>query len=405
MMLQHNLAGRLSVPVRAEHAPRTSRTARCRAAALAVLAAAAFVPGCAEEKEEVVITAPPVMVVPIELRNVRDRIEATGQLVARSTAQIAAQVGGEITVLHVDEGATVEQGDVLLEIDPERRHLELANQQAMVAQARAKLADTQRERKRIASLRERGAVSAAQVDEAQTQTELARSALEGALAQLGLAQRAVADSKVVAPFSGRVARRFCSKGEFVSTGKALFELVDPEEMEVEFHLAEKDSSLVEVGDAVEVRVAPYPGDVFSAVVTLVSPTIDPKTRTLRVKAEVDNRDGRLRPGLFARADLGIENRTDVVMIPEDAIVLRADGSIVFRLVGEREVQRVQVETGVYRDGWVEIEDGLAAEDIVVVRGHARLVDGAVVEVRTLDGGEPASFVDTGEASQTAQVAP
>jgi membrane fusion protein (multidrug efflux system) len=199
-----------------------------------------------------------------------------------------------------------------------------------------------------------------------------------------------------------VARRFVSKGDFVSTGQVLFELVDPEEMEVEFYLAERDSSLVEVGDTVDVRVAPFPDEVFTATVTVVSPTIDSQTRTLRVKAAVANETQRLRPGLFARADLGIALRSDVVMIPEEAIVLRADGSVVFRLVNQNEVERVPVTTGVYRDGWVEISEGLSPGDVVVVRGHSRLVDGSVVEVREADGSLPASSIDVASKSRTAQ---
>jgi membrane fusion protein (multidrug efflux system) len=107
--------------------------------------------------------------------------------------------------------------------------------------------------------------------------------------------------------------------------------------------------------------------------------------------------------LFARADLGIAMRSDVMMVPEHAIVLRADGSVVFRLVNENEVERVQITTGVYRDGWVEISDGLTADDLVVVRGQNRLVDGSVVEIREADGSLPGSSIDLGKASRTAQV--
>ena len=90
-------------------------------------------------------------------------------------------------------------------------------------------------------------------------------------------------------------------------------------------MAEVDSSRVQPGQTVDVRVAPFPDEVFQATVTLVSPTIDPATRTLRVKATLANAEGRLRPGLFARADLGVSTRDDVLMIPEEAVLQRADG--------------------------------------------------------------------------------
>ena len=364
--------------------------------------AAASLAGCGNPAETPTLTAPPVMVVGVELRDVVDRIEATGQLLATAQASIAAQVDGQITRIHVAEGAAVEAGEVLLEIDPERRQLQQSNQRALVAEAEAQLADRRREAKRVESLRAKGVASQSSVEEAHTQLELAHSRREGARARLGLAERALADSSVAAPFSGRIARRYVSVGEFVSTGQVLFDLVDLADMEVEFHLAERDSSRVEVGDAVRIRVAPFPDEVFDASVSVISPTIDSQTRTLRVKAVVDNCESRLRPGLFARVDLGLAERGGVVMVPEDAIVLRSDGSVIFRLVNGNQVERVSVLTGVHRDGWVEVARGLALDDVIVVRGQARLVDGSVVEVRTADGREPTSFHNDSHAAQVAR---
>ena len=346
--------------------------------------------GCAEEAPAPEIALPPVMVQKVSLQDVRDRIEATGQLLARSEAAVAAQVAGQITRIHVDEGSSVEKGQVIVEIDPQLRRLEVSSQRAAVAEAVAQLAEAEREGKRVESMRSRGAASQADTDEAQTQIELARARREAARARLGLAERALADSSVTAPFSGSLARRYVNEGEFVSGGARLFDLVALEDMEVEFHLAERDSSLVSEGHAVDVRVAPFPDEVFSATVTVISPTIDPRTRTLRVKARVDNREGRLRPGLFARADLGVAERSEVLMVAEDAILVRADGTVLYRMVGAGEVERVGVTIGVRRDGRVEIVEGLAPDDLVVVRGQARLVDGSKVDVRTAEGQKPAN---------------
>jgi membrane fusion protein (multidrug efflux system) len=364
---------------------------------LLALAVALALPGCGNEGEGTVLQAPPVMVAPVELRDVRDRIEATGQLVARSDASVAAQVRGQITRILVEEGVAVPQSQVILEIDPELHRLEVSNQRARVAEALAQVQDAEREGRRIENLRARGAASQSELERASTQLELARSRLEAAQAQLGLAQRALADSSVVAPFAGRIARRYVSEGEFVSPGEPLFDLVALDDMEVEFHLAERDSSRVSEGDRVAVRVAPFPDEVFDAHVSVISPTIDPRTRTLRVKARVDNQEGRLRPGLFARADLGVSHREGVVMVPEDAILIRAEGSVVFRMVGPSQVERVSIETGVHRDGLVEVVSGLAAGDVVVVRGQSRLIDGSVVDVRGPAGEEPGAVSADGES--------
>ena len=109
------------------------------------------------------------------------------------------------------------------------------------------------------------------------------------------------------------------------------------------------------------------------------------TRTLLVKAELPNPDGHIRPGLFAHTDLGVSQRRDAIVVPEEAIVQRADGAVVFRLDSSQRVQRILVTTGVSGDGWIEIQEGLQHGDSVVVRGQARLDDGVAVSVREIDG--------------------
>jgi membrane fusion protein (multidrug efflux system) len=206
-----------------------------------------------------------------------------------------------------------------------------------------------------------------------------------------VAERALRDANVRAPFSGWIARRDVSRGEYVRPGQPLFELVALDPIEVEFSVAERDSARVAVGQRVLVTVAPYPEERFEGRVTVISPTLDPKTRTLGVKAQIANGDGRLRPGLFARADLGIARREGALMVPEEAVLQRADGEVIFVVTPEDTARRVVVETGLQRDGKIEIVKGVAAQDQVVVRGHAVLADGVPVTRRALEGGEEQSL--------------
>jgi membrane fusion protein (multidrug efflux system) len=134
-----------------------------------------------------------------------------------------------------------------------------------------------------------------------------------------------------------------------------------------------------------VLVAPFPDEAFPATVTFISPVINPRSRTLRVKGRIDNGDGRLRPGLFARADLGVSERKGVTLVPEEAILQRADGAVLFRLGEGDFVERLVVETGTHRQGDIEVVSGIRPGDSVVIRGHAALVDGSRVSVRDLDG--------------------
>jgi membrane fusion protein (multidrug efflux system) len=331
--------------------------------------------------------APPVYVERVRAHHVVDRINATGQLLAKAEAVVAAQVGGEITGVLADEGSGVEPGQTVIEIDPRRRELELSNAQARVLQAEAQLAEARREAARVEQLHQRGAVSEAQLDEARTQLRLARSRLAAEQAQHGLAQRALDDASVPAPFAGLVARRFVNPGEYVQAGRELFRLVALDPVEVEFFLSEVDSSRVAVGQQVEVRVSSHPDQVFHAEVSVVAPTIDPQTRTRRVKALLANPDGSLLPGTFARVDLGVAERSGVVMVPKEAVQVTAAGSVLYRLVGQDRVERLLIETGRYHDGLVEVRGDIAPGDSIVVRGQAALVDGSPVSLRQQDGSD------------------
>lgn len=363
---------------------RPSRT-RGRLATFSCVTAWASLAACGGEPPASSAEKPPVMVQRVAAERVLDRIEATGQILARSEATVAAQVGGEVTGLAAEEGTPVGAGQVVVEIDPARRELEVANARARAVQAEAQLAKARREAARIEKLAEQGVASQARLDDARTALDLARSAVAAARAELGLAERALGDASVEAPFAGRVARRHVNVGEFVSAGAPLFDLVALDPVEVEFHLTEVDSARVAVGQRVEVRVASYADELFHAEVSVVAPTIDSETRTRRVKAALANPDGRLLPGTFARVDLGVAERAGVVMVPKEALLQRADGAVLFRLAAPDRVERVVVETGVFRGDRVEVRGGVTAGDWIVVRGHAALVDGSPVSLHNADG--------------------
>jgi membrane fusion protein (multidrug efflux system) len=357
---------------------------------------------CGGGEQEKIVRAPPVALAEAVAIELEDRIEATGELVSPSHATIAAEVGGRITSLYVDDGAHAARGQRVLEIDPERRNLEVKVASAGSTEAKAALVEAVRAAERVRMLFKSNVASKAQLDQAETALELARSRADGAAARLGETQRAQRDAEVTAPFDGMVAQRYVSIGEFVQPGTRLFELVALDPIEVEFRVSEVDSSRVKVGQIVGVRVAPYPDEVFEATVTVVSPTIDPATRTLRVKGTLPNPDTRLRPGLFARADLGVARRDSVLMVPEEAILQRTDGQVVFRSVEGDRVERRVVKTGVFKDGRVEIVEGLSPGDKVVVRGHTALVDGSVITVRGTDGKAVEPDVASGKSEPPAK---
>ena len=361
-----------------------------RTAFSAALLAALFAAGCAREAEQVEDATRPVAVSRVSVSTVEERIEGSGELQAKERAQLASEVDGVVTELAVDEGDRVEQGAVLLEVDPEKRALAVANVRAMHRDAQAALAEADRDVARVRKLHEGGIASDAALDKGETGVSRAQARVEATHAELGVAERALRDASVRAPFAGWIARRDVSRGEYVRPGQSLFELVALDPIEVEFAVAERDSARVHIGQLVAVKVAPYPEESFQGEVTVIMPTLDTRTRTLRVRASIANPDGRLRPGLFARTDLGVAKREGALLVPEEAVLQRADGEVVFIATPDDHARRVLVKTGLQRDGQVEIVEGLGAEDEVIVRGHAALVDGTPISRRGPGGGDEQS---------------
>jgi membrane fusion protein (multidrug efflux system) len=347
---------------------------------------------CREEKVVVTEMLPSVSVHVVVPQTFDEEIRASGDLEARLHTRVAAEVDGRVTELSIDEGGRVEAGAVVIEIDPERRELDLAAAEARLAQARANLRNVTSQTRRIRELRSQSVTSIQALEEAETSLALAEAAVRAEEAAFGVAQRALSESSVTAPFAGLVARRSVQLGEFVQKGKELYEIVALDPMEAIFSLTELDTERVRIGQSIDIHVGAFPDRTFYGVVSFVSPTIDPATRTIRIKAQVDNRDGLLRPGLFARLSLGVARRENVLMVPAEALLQRADGVSVYRVLGqdisEGRVERVEVETGTQVGSMVEVRgDMLKPGDRIVRRGHGGLADGMVVVV--VDGQQAA----------------
>lgn len=363
-----------------------SRAARATRMLACLSLCAVGLTGCGEEEQSVETLLPSVSIFRVAAVTLDEEIQASGDLQARFHTMIAAEVAGRITELAIDEGGSVDAEAVVIKIDPARRELDLAAAKAKLAQARANLRKDRSQAARIRELRSQNVSSIQQLEEAENALALAQAAVRAEEAAVGVALRAVSDSSVAVPFAGLIARRFVELGEFVQPGKELFELVSLDPLEAIFSLTELDTQRVRLGQTVEISVGAFPDRVFEGVVTFVAPTVDPATRTLRIKAEVDNAEALLRPGLFARVNLGVARRENVMMVPVEALLQRAGGASLYRVIDEDRVERISVETGATANNMVEVRGDLRVGDRVVRRGHGGLADGMVVVVR--DSGRP-----------------
>lgn len=315
-----------------------------------------------------------VVIAPVAEEPVEELLSAIGSVEANEHVQLRAEAAGVIARVGFIEGCPIAQGDLLFELDS-------AKEQAVLAQAKAEEDVARQNLERARQLADTRAISAQELD------QLA-SLVEARTAARRLQSEQLADMRITAPFGGVMGRREVSVGQYVDRGQALVELVDKSKVKITYRIPERRLSELKLGREARVTVSAYPDQVFLGVVDLVSPVVDPSTRTVLVRAVVPNPDGLLNPGMFARIETVIERRESSLVIPESALVAGLDGFAVYA-VTDGQARLTPVELGVRNRGTAEVRSGLAAGQAIVVQGTQKLVDGmAVVAAAPVEESKP-----------------
>ncbi|MDX1756445.1 MAG: efflux RND transporter periplasmic adaptor subunit [Marinobacter sp.] len=301
--------------------------------------------------------------------------KAVGSTLAVNGIAVANEVPGVVETINFESGDSVKAGDVLL-------RLNAAIDEAALRTRRAEAQLAEQEFKRVSDLLPRRAVSQSQYDEAKANFDAAKARVNEAEATLS--------KKVIrAPFDGTLGLRMVDQGEYLATGTAIVEINMLDPIYVDYTLSEKDLPLVQTGYQVEVTVAAMPDEVFSGEVSAINTSVNPETRTVRVRATIDNEAGKLRPGMFATIHTRQPEDTEVITVPQTAISYNTYGDFVFVIEpGEDDqlvVNRRTVETGQVRDGRVAVVNGLEAGEQVVSKGLLRLRAGQHVEIQAPSG--------------------
>ena len=307
----------------------------------------------------------PVETALAEMGRAATLVRATGTLVASDAVVVQPEIAGRVTAVLFEQGQAVRADDLLIRLDPTTLEAELAKAEAALALARENHG-------RSESLSRRGATAAQALDEA-------RAALRTAEAEVALVRKRRGDTEIRAPFDGVVGLKQLSIGRYVEPGDELVALERIDPLYLDFRLSERWLSKFRPGDTVTVTVDALPGRGFTGTIAALDPKVDINGRAVQLRATVPNPDGGLRPGLFARVAVELDERPDAVLVPEAAVVLQEAGPIVYRIAEGRAVL-TPVTTGVRRGGKVEITKGLAAGDTVVTNGHVRLRDQTQVEI-------------------------
>lgn len=327
-----------------------------------------------------------VEVVKVALDTASDTVSAVGTLRSNESVVVRPEVSGRIASINFQEGGRVEKGAVIVAIDA-------SVQEAELAQARASLALRQQSLARTQDLMRDKYVSQSALDEAVANLRVAE-------ANVQLAEAKRDKMRIRAPFSGVIGIRKVSAGDYVKEGQDLVTLEDTSALKVDFRVPEVLLARVGKNQSLELMTEAAPGRRFAANVFAIDPAVDENGRALYLRARLKNEEGRLRPGMFVRVQLLLDERKNAMMVPEESLVPVGDEQFVFR-VTDGKAERVKVRTGLRRGGRVEIREGLAPGDTVVTAGQIKLRDGVPVRaVNAPAAGEPALAAPQGPAPAT-----
>lgn len=310
-------------------------------------------------------------------------ISAVGSLKAQETVTISPKKAGIIRRILVKEGDSVKKGQVLVELDDTDAKLQLERAEANLRQIEASLETNRNTLRRYERLFESKVIPQQTYDDVKLRVELDEARLDLAKAELKLAKQNLLDHQIVSSINGVVNLKIASPGEHVNVAPKdeILTLVQMDPLDLEFYVPESWATKVRLGSRIQFLVKAFSQEKFSAIVQFVSPTVDPATRNVRMKAIVSNPQYRLKPGFFAEVTIPTGTRTDAILIPESAL-LSQEGKYYAFIVQEGIARRKEIETGMRFEGKVEILRGIQRGDRLITVGHEHLSDGMKVKIRS-----------------------
>ena len=346
---------------------------------LLLLLAAAGIGCTGTAPAAVVAPPPPVHAAAIEPEAVTPISTATAEILANRQSNMRSETAGRVVEVLVEAGDRAEEGQVLLRLDVGRPASAAQAANAAVAQSQARLSQAEREQARTKKLVQTGGLPEQRLDDAEDAVRLASAARDAARAEARLARRGLTDAVVRAPFGGTIVERAVELGEYLAPGSPMLTLADTSLLKARVLLDPREAIDVSVGSKALISVYARPGEVFAGKVVRVGEVIDSRTRRLPVEIEIDDHDGRLRPGLVARFAVETGEPKMVTRVPLEGVFERFGSQHVY-VIEDGIAQRRTVVLGLVGAGFAEVTEGIEPGETVMIKGVNRVVDGSKVQV-------------------------
>lgn len=324
--------------------------------------------------------APLVTVSPVSYDQLYDTVDAIGTAAANESLTLTAKVTDTVRSVEFEDGDYVDTGAVLVQLTD-------AEEEALLAEARANLDDAETQLRRLEDLAAQGLAPVSDLDIARSRAAASRARLDTVVARLS-------DRLILAPFSGVLGFRQVSPGTLVAPNTPITTLDDISIIKLDFTAPETFLGAMTPGSTVLARSASYPNREFEGIVRTVGSRVDPVTRAIQVRAHVPNDDRALRPGMLLTVRVVMAERRSLV-VPENAVYQIQDRAYVYVVGDDRVAREREIRIGDRRFGLVEVLGGLEEGENIVTEGIVKLRDGVRVELSRVE-------TDLSDARQPAQ---
>lgn len=314
-----------------------------------------------------------------ETRSLRPFVEAVGTLKPFEEVTVSSELDGILQSILVEEGSTVSRGQRIAEIKETDYRLDMERAEAALKQAEASLANANLEHQRKEALFREELVTRQQLDDVSARRALAQGDMERAKGSLALVREKLSRTKIFAPMAGVVKEKRVTAGDYIRNGTNMITIIRTDQLKLAFSVPEKDVGILREGQDIVFKADSLPDREFRGKVKTLYPSLEEKTRSLLVDAQVANQDGALKPGFFARVTLYTGPAKQVVVVPITALLYDSATTKLFTVEGDRAKEKV-VKIGRKFGEFIEIVEGLNAKETVVTVGQNNLMEGVLVNV-------------------------
>lgn len=310
----------------------------------------------------------PAVAVKIQVINpglLREIIKSSGTIIPDEEVDLSFETAGKISNIYFKEGSYVKKGEMLAKLIDDDLQAQLGK-----LQIQEKLAQEKESRQKVLLAKE--AVSQESYDQVKTD-------LQGIEAEIKILNTRIVKTQIHAPFDGKIGLRYVSEGAYVNSNTQIAKLIKNKPLKIDFSIPEKYSGIVNQGTDLQFKIEEV-DKWYDAKVYAVEPKIDPKTRTIAVRAIFENANEELKSGRFVSIELVIREKKDALKIPTEAIIPEMGGERVF-VVKNGKAESVSINTGLRTAELIEVVSGIQPGDSVIVSGIMQLRPGMPVSVK------------------------